>query len=40
MRECFQNLAKEIVEYVFHPKRLSRMANQYGLDVAEYMDFI
>jgi hypothetical protein len=31
-------LTKEIVEYVFHPKRMERMSAEYGIEMCEYMD--
>jgi hypothetical protein len=40
MRNIFVPFAKEIVEYVFHPSRISRMANQFGIEVVDYLDLM
>jgi hypothetical protein len=40
MRECFYPISKEIVEYVFHPNRVFRIAEKFGIDVADYLDLI
>ncbi len=40
MKRTFQPLAEELVEYVFHPCRVSRIADVYGMDLNEYLDFL
>ena len=40
MKRTFQPLAKELVEYVFHPCRVSRIADIYGMDLNEYLEFL
>jgi hypothetical protein len=40
MKRTFQPLAKELVETVFHPCRVSRIADVYGMDLNEYLDFL
>lgn len=39
MRTIFQPIAKEMAEYVFHPVRMARFADKYGIDMADYMDY-
>ena len=39
MKRTFQPLAKELVETVFHPCRVSRIADVYGIDLNEYLDY-
>ena len=31
---------KELVEYVFHPKRLFRFCNMYNLELSEFIDLL
>jgi hypothetical protein len=40
MKQTFQPISKEIIEYVFHPIRLQRFANRAELDVADYLDLL
>jgi hypothetical protein len=40
MKRTFQPLAKELIEYVFHPTRVSRIADVYGMDLNEYLEFL
>jgi hypothetical protein len=40
MKRTFQPLAKELVETVFHPCRVSRIADVYGMDLNEYLEFL
>ena len=39
MQRTFQPLAKELIERVFHPTRVSRIAHVYGMDLNEYLEF-
>ena len=39
MKRTFQPLAKELIEYVFQPTRVSRIADVYGMDLNEYLEF-
>ena len=39
MQRTFQPLAKELIEYVFHPTRVSRIANIYGMELNEYLEY-
>ena len=38
-KRTFQPLAKELIEYVFHPVRLSRIAHVYGMELNEYLEY-
>jgi hypothetical protein len=38
MRTIFQPIAKEIIEHVFHPKRLCRFAKMFNINVDEYLE--
>ena len=38
MKRTFQPLAKELIETVFHPTRVSRIADVYGMDLNEYLE--
>ena len=39
MKEKMKDFAKELVEKVYHPVRLERMVELYGLeDISEYLD--
>ena len=38
MKRTFQPLAQELIEYVFHPSRVSRIASLYELELDEYLD--
>jgi hypothetical protein len=40
MKRTFQPLAEELVETVFHPIRVSRIADVYGMDLNEYLEFL
>ncbi len=40
MKRTFQPLAKELVETIFHPTRVSRIADVYGMDLNEYLEFL
>jgi hypothetical protein len=40
MKRTFQPLAEELVETVFHPTRVSRIADVYGMDLNEYLEFL
>ena len=40
MRENCKPFAEELTAYVFHPLRLEHMANTYGFELDEYMDYI
>ena len=40
MRENCQPFAEELVAYVFHPLRLENMANEYGYELDEYMEYL
>jgi hypothetical protein len=39
MQRTFQPLAKELIETVFHPTRVSRIAQVYRMDLNEYLDY-
>jgi hypothetical protein len=39
MKQIFQPIAKEIIEYVFHPTRVQRFADTAGIDVADYLEY-
>jgi hypothetical protein len=38
MKQVLQPLAKELCEYVFHPLRMMRLAENCGMDFDEYME--
>jgi hypothetical protein len=38
MQRTFQPLAKELIETVFHPTRVSRIADVYEMDLNEYLE--
>jgi hypothetical protein len=38
MKTDFQPIAKEIIEYVFHPTRLCRFAKMFNMNVDEYLE--
>jgi hypothetical protein len=40
MKRTFQHFAEELVETVFHPTRVSRIADVYGMDLNEYLEFL
>jgi hypothetical protein len=40
MKRTFQPFAEELIETVFHPTRVSRIADVYGMDLNEYLDFL
>ena len=40
MKENTKILFREITEYVFHPIRLQRISETYGLSMDEYLDII
>jgi len=40
MRENCKPFAEELAAYVFHPLRIEHMANKYGYELDEYMDYI
>ena len=40
MRENCKLFAEKLAAYVFHPLRLEHMANTYGFELDEYMDYI
>jgi ribosomal protein S17E len=40
MHSTFVPFAKEIAEYVFHPCRVQRFADNAGIDVADYLDLL
>jgi hypothetical protein len=40
MKRTFQPFAEELIETVFHPCRVSRIADVYGMDLNEYLDFL
>jgi ribosomal protein L24E len=40
MKRTFQPFAEELVETVFHPSRVSRIADVYGMDLNEYLEFL
>jgi hypothetical protein len=39
MKTIFQPIAKEIIEYVFHPARLTRNADKLGIELANYLEY-
>jgi hypothetical protein len=39
MRQVFQPISKEIIEYVFYPTRLARFADKVGIDVVDYLEY-
>jgi hypothetical protein len=39
MRNKCQPFAEELVAYVFHPLRLENMANAYGYEFEEYIEY-
>ena len=40
MKVIMQPFCQELVEYVFHPTRVFRIANCYGMDLNEYLEFL
>ena len=40
MRENCKTFAEELTAYVFHPSRLVRLCNTYGLDLEEYFECV
>ena len=40
MRTNCKNFAKELAEYVFHPKRLNRLCAMYVMDLEDYFEQI
>ena len=40
MKRTFQPFAEELIETVFHPTRVSRIADVYGMDLNEYLEFL
>jgi hypothetical protein len=40
MKETMQPFCKELVEYVLHPLRISRISSNFELELEEYLDLI
>jgi len=40
MKQNCNSFAQELAEYVYHPVRLMRLCDTYGLDLEEYMDLL
>jgi hypothetical protein len=40
MRANCKPFAEELVKYVFHPLRLQRLCDTYGLDLDEYFEMV
>jgi len=40
MMQLNKELTNELVQTVFHPDRVNRMANEYKMDFDEYLDTI
>ena len=38
-KEANEPFREELMEYVFHPDRMIRIAHQHGLDLREHLDF-
>jgi hypothetical protein len=40
MQQIFLPISKEIIEYVFHPKRLQKFADNAGIEVVDYLELL
>jgi hypothetical protein len=40
MEENCKYFAEELIKYVFHPIRLERMAEQYQMELSDYIELL
>jgi hypothetical protein len=40
IKKSKQELSKEIIEYVFHPLRLIRISNAFGMEMEQYLEIL